>query len=67
MSGPARTAAVTVTVELSVTDTATEGEMVDAVNAAIRAIEPERKHPGATVKACGVTTEITTAHTGGHL
>jgi hypothetical protein len=37
----ARTARVTVEVSFTVTDRATEGEMVDAVQAAVRAARPE--------------------------
>jgi len=67
MSGPARTAMLTVELDITVTDTATEGEMVDAVTTALWQVHPELQHPGATFKVTGISTSITTKGLGGHL
>jgi hypothetical protein len=67
MSGPARTALITVEIAFKVTDTATEGEMLDAVVSAVREVQPKQEHPGATIKVRDVTTHVTTISTGGSL
>ena len=67
MSGPARTALLTVSLDIMITDTLTEGEMVDAVTTALREAHPVLQHPGATFKVRGMDTRITTTSTGGHL
>lgn len=67
MSGPARTAMLTVEISFRVTDTMTEGEMLDAVVSAVRGVKPEQQHPGATITVHVVTTNVTTISTGGHL
>lgn len=67
MSGPARTALLTIQIDLRVTDTATEGEMLDAVTTALREAHPDLQHPGASATVLSVSSEITTKSTGGHL
>ncbi len=67
MSGPARTALLTVVLDMRVTDTATEGEMLDAVTTALREVQPGMQHSGAVITVTGVTTSIQTESTGGSL
>lgn len=67
MSGPARTAMVTVEVTFRITDTATEGEMVDAAICSVNNARPTLMSAGGSSTVCGVTAKITTKATGGHL
>lgn len=67
MSGPARTALVTVEVTFRMTDIATEGEMIDAAICAVKEARPTLKSSGGTVLPGGIRASITTKHTGGHL
>lgn len=68
MSGPARTADVTVKLRVRFTDTATEGEMLDAVIKAVRTAEFELFSPGGSYEVTGVEcASVITKSTGGHL
>lgn len=67
MSGPARTAEVTVTVTYRITDNATEGEMIDRVNQVIRNTNAATHSPEGNSGITAVESRIKTIHTGGHL
>lgn len=68
MSGPARTAEVRVTVRVKITDTATEGEMLDAVVAAVDGMEVKLQSDGGDFKVLGVqAASVVTGSTGGWL
>jgi len=67
VSGPARTADVIVKMRIRVTDTATEGEMVDHVLDALRRVQVESVHENATLDITEVGAAVITKHTGGSL
>lgn len=67
MSGPARTAEVTVTATYRITDAATEGEMIDSVLKALRDLGFEARHENSQFKLTGITSSVKTISTGGHI
>jgi len=70
MSGPARTALVEVTMKFEITDTATEGEMLDEVIGALVQLDEHiaLRSPNGKIKRTGLTTSsVTTKSVGGHL
>jgi len=70
MSGPARTAVVEVTMKFEITDTATEGEMLDRVLYVLKQMEAlvQLENVNGTVRQIGLTTSsVTTKGVGGHL
>lgn len=68
MSGPARTAEVTVMVQVKITDTATEGEMLDAVLTAVRGLTVELQADNGSAKILrSNNASVVTISTGGHL
>ena len=67
MSGPARTAEVTVQVTYRITDTATEGEMIDGLHRVIRNTGVALDSEAGSVAITGVESHIKTISTGGHL
>lgn len=67
MSGPARTAMVTIEVTYRITDTATEGEMVDAAICAVRDARPTLMSAAGGARVAGISARVTTDHTGGSL
>lgn len=67
MSGPARTADVTIEVTYRITDTATEGEMLDAVLKGMRELAIGVHHQEAESKLTAVRGGVRTIRSGGHL
>jgi hypothetical protein len=67
VSGSARTALIRIELEFTVTDMASEGEMLDAVTRAIVVAKPELESPNGQCSVRVVASHVTTKHTGGSL
>ena len=68
MSGPARSAVVRVEVKVKITDTATEGEMLDAVIKSLDGLTVKLYSDGGSFEVTGVEcASVVTNGIGGHL
>lgn len=68
MSGTARSAVVRVEMKVKITDTATEGQMLDAVVAAVDGMEVKLQSDGGSFNVLGVqAASVVTGSTGGWL